>query len=86
MSSNYYGLVTDYTRLWVREIKPVGPDEGFFAKFINLGLAVIIFLLFFAIVMPIIAICLDKRDYADLKRDKYDISEDFMKQVAIARQ
>src|SRR4051812_42915755 len=63
MSSNYYGLVTDYTRLWVREL-PVGPPkEGFFAKFINLSLAVIIFLLFFAIVMPIIALCLDKKDY-----------------------
>jgi hypothetical protein len=43
-------------------------------------------LLFFALVVPIIALCLDRKDYADLRREKYDVSEEFMKKVAIRRQ
>ena len=43
-------------------------------------------MLFFALVMPIIAVCLDRKDYADLKKERYDVSEEFMKKVAVARQ
>jgi hypothetical protein len=85
----YYGLVTDQTRLWVHTIAPTSTTQqpqNFFAQFVNLGLAVIIFLLFFALVVPIIALCLDRKDYADLRREKYDVSEEFMKKVAIRRQ
>jgi phage pi2 protein 07 len=44
---------------------------------------VIIFLIFIALVMPIVAILMDKKDYADLKNEKYDVSEDFMKKFAL---
>jgi flagellar biosynthesis/type III secretory pathway M-ring protein FliF/YscJ len=87
MGADYYGIVTDSSRLWDNEISPTSSTitKNFFAQFVNFGLSVIIFLIFFALVVPIIAVCLDRKDYADLRREKYEVSEHFMKKVAIRR-
>jgi hypothetical protein len=34
------------------------------------------------LVMPIVAICLDKRDYDALKNDEFDISDELLRRIA----
>ncbi len=45
-------------------------------------IAVIVFLLLYMILMPIISICLDKKDYSDLKNEKYTIGDDLIRKVS----
>ena len=68
----YYGIITDYSRIWdhpvAEEVKPT-LWEQIMSYFNKEAAALIIFLLFLMILLPIIAIVKDKFDYAELKSD-----------------
>ena len=45
-------------------------------------LAIIIIILFFLVLMPLVAVCLDKCDYDTFKTTKYSISDEFLRKIA----
>lgn len=48
-------------------------------------IAILIVLILMILILPIVALCLDKKDYELLKSEDYEISDEFLKKIAIKK-
>ncbi|CDW91789.1 UNKNOWN [Stylonychia lemnae] len=79
----FFAIGNDYNRILVLEPKSLLEKLfDYFMKFDLSILAIVFCIIFLILLMPFVAICLDKSDYADLKTNKFVITDEFLRKIA----